>query len=119
MQALNSHFKATTTTNGNDKFYYGKHEFYFTPGVDYFVKETKAPAGYNINSTIFKVTAVAKAYTAVGTVENGAATVVKDYPVTVPQTGGMGTMMFYVGGAALIACAGVLLFVLKRKKAAK
>lgn len=111
--------KATTTTNGNDKFYYGKHEFYFTPGVDYFVKETKAPAGYNINSTIFKVTAVAKAYTAVGTVENGAATVVKDYPVTVPQTGGMGTMMFYVGGAALIACAGVLLFVLKRKKAAK
>lgn len=111
--------KATTTTNGNDKFYYGTHEFYFTPGVDYFVKETKAPAGYNINSTIFKVTAVAKAYTPVGTVENGAATVVKDYPVTVPQTGGMGTMMFYVGGAALIACAGVLLFVLKRKKAAK
>lgn len=110
--------KATTTTNGNDKFYYGTHEFYFTPGVDYFVKETKAPVGYNINSTIFKVTAVAKAYTAVGTVGNGA-TVVKDYPVTVPQTGGMGTMMFYVGGAALIACAGVLLFVLKRKKAAK
>lgn len=110
--------KATTTTNGNDKFYYGSNEFYFTPGVDYFVKETKAPVGYNINSTIFKVTAVAKAYTPVGTVENGA-TVVKDYPVTVPQTGGMGTMMFYVGGAALIACAGVLLFVLKRKKAAK
>lgn len=111
--------KATTTTNGNDKFYYGSNEFYFTPGVDYFVKETKAPVGYNINSTIFKVTAVAKAYTPVGTVENGADTVVKDYPVTVPQTGGMGTMMFYVGGAALIACAGVLLFVLKRKKAAK
>ena len=44
---------------------------------------------------------------------------VPDYPVTVPSTGGMGTMMFYVGGAALIACAGVLLFVLKRKKAAK
>ena len=99
--------KATTTTNGNDKFYYGSNEFYFTP------------VGYNINSTIFKVTAVARAYTPVGTVENGAATVVKDYPVTVPQTGGMGTMMFYVGGAALIACAGVLLFVLKRKKAAK
>lgn len=110
--------KATTTTNGNDKFYYGTHEFYFTPGVTYYVKETKAPANYNINSTIFEVTAVAKAYTPVGTVENGA-TVVKDYPVTVPSTGGMGTMMFYVGGAALIACAGVLLFVLKRKKAAK
>lgn len=107
-----------TTTNGNDKFYYGTHEFYFTPDVTYYVKETKAPANYNLNATVFTVKAVAKAYTAVGTVENGA-TVVKDYPVTVPQTGGMGTMMFYVGGAALIACAGVLLFVLKRKKAAK
>lgn len=111
--------KATTTTNGNDKFYYGSNEFYFTPDVTYYVKETKAPANYNLNATVFTVKAVAKAYTAVGTVENGAATVVKDYPVTVPQTGGMGTMMFYVGGAALIACAGVLLFVLKRKKAAK
>lgn len=110
--------KATTTTNGNDKFYYGSHEFYFTPGTTYYVKETKAPTGYNLNATVFTVTAVAKTYTAVGTVE-GNATVVKDYPVTVPQTGGMGTMMFYVGGAALIACAGVLLFVLKRKKAAK
>lgn len=111
--------KATTTTNGNDKFYYGSNEFYFTPDVTYYVKETKAPANYNLNATVFTVKAVAKAYTPVGTVENGAATVVKDYPVTVPQTGGMGTMMFYVGGAALIACAGVLLFVLKRKKAAK
>lgn len=109
---------ATTTTNGNDKFYYGTNEFYFTPGDTYYVKETKAPAGYNINATVFTVKAVAKAYTAVGTVE-GNATVVKDYPVTVPSTGGMGTMMFYIGGAALIACAGVLLFVLKRKKAAK
>lgn len=110
--------KATTTTNGNDKFYYGTHEFYFTPGVTYYTKETTAPSGYNINATVFTVKAVAKAYTPVGTVENGA-TVVKDYPVTVPATGGMGTMMFYVGGAALIVCAGVLLFVLKRKKAAK
>lgn len=110
--------KATTTTNGNDKFYYGSNEFYFTPDVTYYVKETKAPANYNLNATVFTVKAVAKAYTPVGTVENGA-TVVKDYPVTVPKTGGMGTMMFYVGGAALIACAGVLLFVLKRKKAAK
>lgn len=107
-----------TTTNGNDKFYYGSNEFYFTPDVTYYVKETKAPANYNLNATVFTVKAVAKAYTPVGTVENGA-TVVKDYPVTVPKTGGMGTMMFYVGGAALIACAGVLLFVLKRKKAAK
>ena len=110
--------KATSTETGNDKFYYGTHEFYFTPDVTYYVKETKAPANYNLNATVFTVKAVAKAYTAVGTVENGA-TVVKDYPVTVPQTGGMGTMMFYIGGAALIACAGVLLFVLKRKKAAK
>lgn len=112
--------KATSTETGNDKFYYGTHEFYFTPGVTYYTKETTAPSGYNINSTVFELTATAKQYKSFGTIQNAAGeNVIPNYPVTVPSTGGMGTMMFYVGGAALIACAGVLLFVLKRKKAAK
>ena len=110
--------KAVSTANGSDKFYYGNNEFYFTPDVTYYVKETKAPANYNLNSTVYTVKAVAKQYTQVGE-SLGGSVVVPDYPVTVPQTGGVGTMMFYVGGAALVACAGVLLFVLKRKKAAK
>ena len=88
----------------------------------YKVKETKAPAGYNLNSSEYTVDISTTGVITV-TVDGNPSEVnqveVPDYPVTVPSTGGMGTMMFYVGGAALIACAGVLLFVLKRKKAAK
>ena len=91
--------------------------------ITYYAKETKAPDGYNLNSSVFEFNIdTNNAYTFVGntiTVNGTDVTAVPDYPVTVPKTGGMGTMMFYVGGAALIACAGVLLFVLKRKKAAK
>lgn len=88
----------------------------------YKVKETVAPAGYNLNSSEYTVVISTTGVITV-TVDGNSSTVnqveVPDYPVTVPSTGGMGTMMFYVGGAALIACAGVLLFVLKRKKASK
>ncbi len=85
----------------------------------YKVKETVAPAGYNLNSSEYTVVISTTGVITV-TVDGNSSTVnqveVPDYPVTVPSTGGMGTMMFYVGGAALIACAGVLLFVLKRKQ---
>lgn len=88
----------------------------------YKVKETKAPAGYNLNSSEYTVDISTTGVITV-TVDGNPSEVnqveVPDYPVTVPSTGGMGTMMFYIGGAALIDCAGVLLFVLKRKKAAK
>ena len=88
----------------------------------YTVQETKAPSGYNLNSSEYTVVISTTGVITVS-VDGNSSEVnqveVPDYPVTVPQTGGMGTMMFYVGGAALIACAGVLLFVLKRKKAAK
>ena len=88
----------------------------------YKVNETVAPAGYNLNSSEYTVVISTTGVITV-TVDGNSSTVnqveVPDYPVTVPSTGGMGTMMFYIGGAALIACAGVLLFVLKRKKAAK
>lgn len=95
--------------------------FKFDATKTYYAKETAAPTGYNLNSSVFTVSIdKSKEYTFVGnTAEGEANKVVPNYPVTVPKTGGMGTMMFYVGGAALIACAGVLLFVLKRKKAAK
>lgn len=88
----------------------------------YTVQETKAPSGYNLNSSEYTVV-ISRTGVITVSVDGNSSEVnqveVPDYPVTVPSTGGMGTMMFYVGGAALIACAGVLLFVLKRKKAAK
>ena len=107
----------TKTTDGSGNVTFAK-----LGAGTYKVKETAAPAGYNLNSSEYTVVISTTGVITV-TVDGNSSTVnqveVPDYPVTVPQTGGMGTMMFYVGGAALIACAGVLLFVLKRKKAAK
>lgn len=107
----------TKTTDGSGNVTFAK-----LGAGTYKVKEKAAPAGYNLNSSEYTVVISTTGAITV-TVDGNSSTVnqveVPDYPVTVPSTGGMGTMMFYVGGAALIACAGVLLFVLKRKKAAK
>lgn len=112
---------AKTGANGEATFVLeGTTTFKFDATKTYYAKETAAPTGYNLNSSVFTVSIdKSKEYTFVGNIADGDNVAVANYPVTVPKTGGMGTMMFYVGGAALIACAGVLLFVLKRKKAAK
>lgn len=110
--------KVTSVEEGSK----GKVTFEKLAAGTYTVQETKAPSGYNLNSSEYTVVISTKGVITVS-VDGNSSEVnqveVPDYPVTVPSTGGMGTMMFYVGGAALIACAGVLLFVLKRKKAAK
>ena len=84
----------------------------------YYLKETTAPDGYNINSTVYTIVisdtgAVTSNGTTVTQVEVG------DTPLLTPNTGGMGTMMFTIGGAALIACAGVLFLIVRKKKSAK
>ena len=84
----------------------------------YYLKETTAPAGYNINSTVYTIVisdtgAVTSNGTTVTQVEVG------DTPLVTPKTGGVGTMMFTIGGAALIACAGVLFLIVRKKKSAK
>lgn len=110
--------KVTSVEEGSK----GKVTFEKLAAGTYTVQETKAPSGYNLNSTVYTVNISTDGVITVsvdGDPSHVDQVEVPDYPVTVPQTGGMGTMMFYVGGAALIACAGVLLFVLKRKKAAK
>lgn len=110
--------KVTSVEEGSK----GKVTFEKLAAGTYTVQETKAPSGYNLNSSEYTVVISTTGVITVS-VDGNSSEVnqveVPDYPVTVPSTGGMGTMMFYVGGAALIACAGVLLFVLKRKKAAK
>lgn len=110
--------KVTSVEEGSK----GKVTFEKLAAGTYTVQETKAPSGYNLNSTVYTVDISTDGVITVSVDGNPShvdQVEVPDYPVTVPSTGGMGTMMFYVGGAALIACAGVLLFVLKRKKAAK
>lgn len=110
--------KVTSVEEGSK----GKVTFEKLAAGTYTVQETIAPSGYNLNSTVYTVDISTDGVITVSVDGNPShvdQVEVPDYPVTVPSTGGMGTMMFYVGGAALIACAGVLLFVLKRKKAAK
>ena len=94
--------------------------------VDYYLYETKAPAGYNrltepvkfrINATYTSADSRPDVLTKVGdeaavtglkvSVENNAGT-------TLPSTGGMGTTVFYVVGGGLMAVAVVLLVTKKR-----
>lgn len=121
-----------TATSGDDgyaTFMRGENDIYKFASGTYYVKEISAPAGYilsdKITTVAFKTTASDAGFSVKKT--NNAANVTVDNatgyvtvsavntPNKLPSTGGMGTMMFTIGGAALIACAGILLFVLKRK----
>lgn len=107
---------ATTGTDGKANFVLegSTKAFAFDADLTYYVKETAAPAGYNINDSVFTVNIdTTKGVTQV----KGAA--IPNYKPVVPETGGMGTMMFTIGGAALIACAGVLFLIVRKKKSAK
>ena len=92
----------------------------------YYLYETKAPADYNQLANPIEVTITAnhkekantdneyvlepnQGYGAVNKVENVKGAVL-------PETGGIGTTMFYVGGGALAAVAGTVLIAKKRAK---
>lgn len=96
--------------------------------AEYYLYETKAPAGYNrltepvkfkINATYNKT---GDGYTAVSTKVGDAEAAVTGLKVsvennagtTLPSTGGMGTTVFYVVGGGLMAVAVVLLVTKKR-----
>lgn len=100
-----------TLTTGTD----GSVTFTGLKAGTYYVEETVAPAGYNINSKKFEITISTQGIVTGDNVKDNKL-VVTDFPLSVPQTGGAGTVMFTVGGIALIACAGVLFFVVMRKK---
>lgn len=112
---LNGTAVTAVSVNSEDGVAFGANgvEYKFAALSDktYCVKETKAPNGYNLNSTVYSFTVgSADSYTFV----NGKGGV-PNYKVVVPATGGMGTIIFTISGAALIAIAGVLFLVLKKK----
>ena len=84
--------------------------FLFAPGK-YYIQETKAPEGYNLDTSVHEITVeddFSKAVQLVATV--------KDTKAKLPQTGGSGTMVFTIMGGALILIAGVMFVLVMRKK---
>ena len=115
-------------SNGEGKF--------VLAGLDqgiYYLKETKAPAGYNLLKEPIKMEVTATLTQSEDNpalekvtikVDDGAETdgvdgvvsldVENSSGVLLPSTGGMGTTLFYIAGVALVLAAGILL-VLKRR----
>ncbi len=106
---------AKTGTDGKAKFVADgtTKEFKFAKGK-YFVKETKAPANYNLNSEVKEITLGATA--ASTTLEEVS---IGNTPSKLPETGGEGTMMFMIIGGSLILLAGVLFVVVMKKRSSK
>ena len=97
--------------------------------ITYYLYETKAPEGYNLLKTPveFKITAEynadgASLKTGSPTVTVGAGEpsatlstdVVNNSGSTLPETGGIGTPIFYIAGALLVVAAGIILVTRKR-----
>lgn len=102
----------------------------------YYLKETKSPAGYTLLKDLIKVEIIAgrdandkldgtctlKVNDKDVTIEDGVAagiapvTVINYKGFTLPETGGMGTYIFTIGGVILMAGAIILLLTMKKKK---
>lgn len=85
----------------------------------YYLKETKAPAGYNILDKAIKVVIGENGALTIDNAEKNAdiVTVVNQSGTKLPETGGMGTTIFYVVGGVLVLAAAVLLITRRRMKA--
>ena len=133
--------------NGSLLITSGENGKFSVAGLDdgtYYLREIKAPDGYNLLEDDLKIVitatttngqtwngVAADALTALtiavndGGAQNGildtgavAITVENNGGSTLPETGGIGTTIFYAAGALLVLCAGVLLFVKLRMRKA-
>lgn len=82
----------------------------------YYLREIKAPAGYNALDTLVKVSMDKnnEAVVAGDEYTSGGIQVINERGTVLPSTGGIGTTMFYVIGGILVAAAVVVLVSKKR-----
>ena len=87
----------------------------------YYLKETLAPAGYNLLTEMVKVTIGENGVITVGDSAEAKTevSVINQAGTVLPETGGMGTTIFYVLGTILVLGAGVLLVSKKRMSSGK
>ncbi len=83
---------------------------------EYYLEETKAPDGYNKLNSRVRVTVNANNAATIndGTYESGGVEVENRAGSLLPSTGGMGTTVIYILGAALVLGAGIVLVVRRR-----
>ena len=95
----------------------------------YYLEETKAPNGYNLLDAPYEVkidaehyesedtTTATTKFTVNGVETNPEITVENNAGATLPETGGIGTTIFYAVGGVMVAVAAILLITKKRMSA--
>ena len=136
-EALTNKFDSYTTTTDGDIQFEG-----LAGDQIYYLKETKAPDGYSLNDTVYKIEFTDITYDAKnekvvsynvkitnmttdqevkGAINYGspatnfATTVVNTKISSLPSTGGIGTTIFTIGGCAIMIVAAGLFFATRRK----
>lgn len=113
----------TSDADGVVKFKNASSEEMLVQSGRYFIKETKAPDGYNkytdvipVNINVTYSRTLTNGTYIENAPENGVAVIeVKNSKTVLPQTGGVGNYVVY-GIAGLLAAAGVTVFIISRKK---
>jgi len=96
-----------------------------TDGRTYYLKETKAPDGFNVlpNPVEVKITdgydSTASVTNGIYQKDSGGIQVVNQKGTLLPETGGIGTTIFYIVGGVLLVGAAVLLITKRRMSALK
>ena len=114
--------RGTSAADGTVVFKNGTDEnsIRLAPG-SYVVKEITAPNGYALSTVEYPLTitdnAAARSGEGVFSLDGNA--VIENFATKLPETGGQGTLMFTIIGAALILCAGTLFVLIMKKKSCK
>ena len=83
----------------------------------YYLKETKAPKGYNLLKDAIAITIDENGKITTGGTEVTQVDVKNNAGSLLPNTGGIGTTIFYIAGALLVLASGVVLIAKKRTDA--